>query len=64
MFVKNLLQTSEGTVKFEGELSEEEAQFVLAVGLNTLMENGAIPFAQDDQDDDFDFPEIESTTVQ
>lgn len=57
MFVKNLLQTSEGTVTFEGELTEEEAQFVLTVGLNILMEQGAVPFTQDDQEEDFDFPE-------
>lgn len=44
MQVSKLLKTSEGTVKFEGELSDEEHEFVLNVGLTTLLENGAIPF--------------------
>ena len=57
MHVKNLLQTSEGLFTFEGELTDEEAQFVLAVGMHTLMEQGAIPYTQQD-DQEIDFPEI------
>jgi len=38
------VQTPEGSVTFQGELNEEEASFVIQVGLNTLLEHGAIPF--------------------
>ena len=44
MDVKKVLKTKNGEVTFKGTLSPEEHEFVLAVGLNTLMENGAIPF--------------------
>lgn len=44
MQVSKLLKTSEGTVKFEGELTEEEHEFVVNIGLATLLEEGAIPF--------------------
>lgn len=43
MDVKKVLKTKHGTVTFKGELSNEEHEFVLAVGLNTLMEAGALP---------------------
>ena len=40
---------------FKGSLSPEEHEFVLAVGLNTLIENGAIPFQIGDEDELADF---------
>lgn len=40
MFVKQVIQTPQGTVKFEGELSQEETEFVIGVGLNWLLQNG------------------------
>lgn len=51
MEVKKVLKTKNGTVKFEGELSESEHDFVLSVGLNTLLEAGALPFHTMDIDD-------------
>jgi hypothetical protein len=44
MLVSKVLETGRGTVKFEGELEASELDFVLKVGLNTLLEWGAIPF--------------------
>ena len=49
--VSKTLKTSEGTVKFEGELSQEEFDLVLETGLNTLFEAGALPFQAITDDD-------------
>jgi hypothetical protein len=53
--VSKLLKTSEGTVKFEGELTEEEHEFVVNIGLATLMEQGAIPFVTTDEENAYKF---------
>lgn len=42
--VKKAIKTPDGTVIFEGELSEDEHDFVLTVGLNQLLTAGALPF--------------------
>jgi hypothetical protein len=44
MLINKSIETPEGTVKFEGELEQKELDFVLKIGLNTLMQLGAIPF--------------------
>lgn len=55
MEIKKVLKTKDGNVTFKGSLSPEEHEFVLAVGLNTLMENGAIPFQVGDEDELVDY---------
>lgn len=42
--VKNSIETEEGTIQFEGEISSEELDLILSVGLNYLYQQGAIPF--------------------
>lgn len=42
--VSKAVKTSEGVVQFNGELSQQEFDFVMEVGLNTLFEAGALPF--------------------
>ena len=44
MKVKKSLETPDGPVTFEGELSPEELDVVIGVGLNYLMAQGALPF--------------------
>jgi len=44
MLVNKSIETPQGTVKFEGELEQNELDFVLKIGLNTLLTAGAIPF--------------------
>lgn len=44
MEIKQILKTKQGTVSFTGEISKVEHEFILNVGLNTLMEQGALPF--------------------
>lgn len=59
MYVKKLVKTEQGEVLFEGTLSQEEHEIVVAIGLNQLFEQGCIPFTQDDNEVDF-FPPIDS----
>jgi hypothetical protein len=44
MLVNKSIETEKGTVKFEGELEQNELDFVLKLGLNLLLTQGAIPF--------------------
>lgn len=44
MLVNKSFTTKDGVVKFDGELSQEEADFVIGLGLNQLLMQGAIPF--------------------
>ncbi len=48
MLVNKSIETPQGTVKFEGELEQKELDFVLKIGLNTLLAAGAIPFTTKD----------------
>lgn len=51
MEIKKVIKTSNGTVKFKGEITDEEHEFILSVGLNTLLEAGALPFVQAEEED-------------
>lgn len=44
MKITKTIKTAEGPVTFSGELTEQEFDFVLEVGLSYLMAQGAIPF--------------------
>lgn len=44
MKVAKTFETPDGTVHFEGELSQEELDLIISVGINFLMQQGAIPF--------------------
>lgn len=43
MNVSKVIETPEGTVKFEGELGPKELDLVLEIGLNYLLQQGALP---------------------
>jgi hypothetical protein len=40
----------DGSILFEGVLRQHEVQFVLEVGVNFLLMNGASPFIQDEDE--------------
>jgi hypothetical protein len=40
----------DGSILFEGVLRQHEVQFVLEVGVNFLLMNGASPFVQDEDE--------------
>jgi hypothetical protein len=42
--INNTFKTPQGTVTFQGELSQEEADYVIQMGLNYLLSQGALPF--------------------
>jgi hypothetical protein len=55
MEIKKVLKTKNGTVTFKGSLTAEEHEFILAVGLNTLLESGALPMQLADEEDLADY---------
>ena len=54
MQVKKLIKTNDGVVSFEGEITDDEHSFLLGLGLNTLMEQGAIALTQIESDEEED----------
>ena len=48
MLVNKSFETPQGTVKFEGELEEKELDLILKVGLNFLLQMGALPLVTGD----------------
>ena len=44
MKISKAVETEQGTIQFEGELTEQETDLVLEIGLNVLLAQGAIPF--------------------
>lgn len=52
MLVSKSIETPQGTVKFEGELEQKELDFVLKVGLNVLLQRGAIPMVMAPTDEE------------
>lgn len=44
MKISKSIKTKEGQVQFDGELGPEELDLVIGLGLNLLLQQGAIPF--------------------
>lgn len=40
----------DGSIAFEGEFGPEEVRFIMEVGTNFLLQQGALPFVEDDDD--------------
>lgn len=45
MKINRTVEKPDGSVTFQGNLEGPELDFVIEVGLNVLMEQGALPFA-------------------
>ena len=43
MRVHKVIKTSTGTYTFDGELSQEEVDVIMTVGIGYLLERGALP---------------------
>lgn len=52
MLVSKSIETPQGTVKFEGELEANELDFVIKIGLNVLLQQGAIPMVMPPTDEE------------
>jgi hypothetical protein len=51
MEIKVKTLNEDGSILFDGVLRQHEVEFVLQVGVNFLLANGASPFIQDDEED-------------
>lgn len=49
MKIDHAIETENGTVNIQGSLDEKELSLVIAVGLNYLFQQGAIPFISSDK---------------
>lgn len=50
MDVKRTIETEDGTVFFSGTLKGAELEAVITVGLNTLLQNGALPYLMESEE--------------
>lgn len=51
MLINKSVELENGSVQFNGELSSQELDLVLTMGLNYLLANGAIPFTSKKKED-------------
>lgn len=61
MLINKTIETEEGTVKFEGELEQEELDLVIKLGLNFLLQQGCLPFTTKN---DVDIDEADEMNMQ
>lgn len=52
MEVKKVIKTSKGDYTFEGNLSQEELDIIMTVGIGVLLEKGAMPLLGLDEGDE------------
>lgn len=65
MNIKIKTLNEDGSIAFEGTFSQNEASLILEVGTNYLLQQGVLPFAEDDEDNgEFEFDVSEDTPVQ
>lgn len=65
MEIKVKTLNEDGSIQFDGVLRKHEIEFVLEVGVNFLLVNGATPFIQDeDEEIDGVFTAPGTTTTQ
>lgn len=64
MQIKVTTKDEEGNVAFTGELSRTEVSFVLNVGINYLMANGALPLFTGKDDEELGIIAKQPKTVQ
>lgn len=52
MEINQTIKTAQGTVKFQGTLTQEEADYVIQTGLSYLLSRGELPFTVVENEDD------------
>jgi hypothetical protein len=55
---------ADGSLVFQGKLDQAQIQFILGVGINVLLANGAASLQEDDEDDEFVINAPTTETVQ
>lgn len=63
MIINQVIETPEGAVEIQANLSPEQVKFLIEVGLNLVLAKGAVPFIKEG---DFGVEQIQSAvdTVQ
>jgi hypothetical protein len=56
MEIKVVTYNEDGSISFEGKLSQEQVTFILQVGVNFLLANGAADFLDEEASDTFEVP--------
>lgn len=64
MIIEVQTRDEDGNIAFHGKLNKLETTFVLNVGINYLMANGALPLFTGKEDDDLGVVAKAPTTVQ
>lgn len=60
MKIKHVVETDKGELVFQGNISGPELAFIVEVGINTLAQNGALPFLTDKENmENLIFPETD-----
>jgi hypothetical protein len=62
--VKRVFETEDGDVHFHGTLTGHELEAVITVGLNTLLQNGALPYLMENEETAVKLVMPESKTAQ
>lgn len=52
MNIKVTTLNEDGSIAFEGEFGPNEVRFIMEVGTNYLLQQGALPFIEDREDSD------------
>jgi len=52
MHVKQVIKTERGEYTFQGELSQEEFDFIFGAGMGYLLETGAMVLAQENDEEE------------
>ena len=60
MIITKTIKLDNG-VEFTANLNEEQVSYILSVGMNYLMQQGALPFAVVDDDSMADYPPTTGT---
>lgn len=65
MKVSNVIETKDGSVKFEGELESDEVAFLIFIAINYLSNIGALHLKQHEGDRSYDqeFPEFNEELI-
>jgi hypothetical protein len=52
MQIKVVTLNEDGSIAFEGAFGPNEVRFIMELGTNILLQQGAIPFVDEDEEDD------------
>lgn len=58
MDVKKTVKNKDGTISFKGTMTQEEHDYVMAVGLNYLVEQGYIALSEPTEEEELEVQDI------